>query len=216
MSPAPDALRASWLSLVTAVGGDEAAATGVLTDLDGRYSEPQRVYHTWPHIRHVHQVMEWILNRVVASRPAIELAVFFHDAIYDPAPAADQPDNETASAAFATAACGLMALPDDLITEVSALILSTRDHRPSGREQEVLCDADLAILASDPATYDVYRRAVRVEYGHLDDATFSRGRHEVLDGLLARDRIYTTSVMHDRGESAARSNLRRELAALER
>lgn len=215
MSGKSDGLRESWSRLVAAVGGDEAAATGVFEDLDGRYREPERAYHTWSHIRHVHRVMEWILNRVVAPRPAIEFAVFFHDAIYDPARSPDDPDNETASAEFATTACGLMALPNELTSQVASLILATRSHHPRDREQAVLCDADLAILASDPATYDVYRRAIRVEYGHLDDATFNQGRRKVLEAFLARQRIYGTSVMHDRGESVARGNLQQELKTLQ-
>lgn len=32
-----------------------------------------------------------------------------------------------------------------------------------------LLDADLAILGSDPASYDRYRLAVRREYAHIDE-----------------------------------------------
>lgn len=213
---APQELRAAWRRLTGGLGADDLAAAGVLDDLDGRYREAHRAYHTWSHIRHVHDVMRWMTVRMVAPEPAIELAVFFHDAVYDPHAPADATtlDNETASADLARTACGLMALPDDLGATVHRLVLSTRDHLPADRDEAVLCDADLAILASDPATYDVYRRAVRVEYGHLDDVTFRRGRRRVLERLLDRERIYATPLMHDRAESAARRNIRRELDGL--
>lgn len=208
-------LHAAWSRLVASVGGDDAAAASVWQELDGRYTEPFRAYHTWAHIWHVHQVMEWILTRVVAARPAIEFAVFFHDAVYDPTRQPDSAvDDETASAQFASAACGLMALDDGLTADVRALVLATRDHIARGQEQAVLCDADLAILASEPATYDVYRRAIRVEYGHIDDSMFRRGRARVLQSFLDRDRIYATSLMRDRGEAVARANVTRELAEL--
>lgn len=195
------------------LGGDDAAGLGVLADLDGRYREGHRAYHTWSHIRHVHEVVTWMTTRMVLDDPAVAVAVFFHDAIYDPRqPPAE--GNESASADLARTACALMDLPEALGDDVHRLVLSTRDHRPAARDEAVLCDADLAILASDPATYDVYRRAVRVEYGHLDDRTFRSGRAAILEGFLGRSRIYTTALMRDRAESAARSNLRRELDEL--
>lgn len=225
MAEAPPALHEAWSTTTAALGADELAAAGVFDDLDARYGESWRAYHTWSHIAHVVEVSRWILARVVAPEPAILLAAFFHDAVYRPdrhrgrsAGGGRPPDNgvddEAASASLARTACGLMDLPDAVGEEVHALVLATRDHRPQDPSEAVLCDADLAILASDPRTYDVYRRAIRVEYGHLDDATFARGRAQVLRGLLDRDRLYTTSVMRDRGEAVARRNVEQELAQL--
>lgn len=212
----PVRLREAWSRLIAALGGDERAAGGVWDELDTRYSEDARAYHTWSHIDHAHQVMEWILDRAVATRPPIELAVFFHDAIYSVMASPDTVlDNEAASAEFAKTACGLMALPEDLGAEVARLVLATRNHRPRDQQQAVLCDADLAVLASDPATYDLYRRAIRVEYSHVEDAAFRVGRATVLRGFLKRKQLYSTPVMHDRGESVARANLERELLLLE-
>lgn len=201
---------------MAALGGDATAAGSVWGVLDGHYTEDHRAYHTWSHIDHVHQVMEWLLTRMPADRPAVELAVFFHDAVYrTPDARTDSPaDNEAASAALARTACALMDLPDDLGAQVHDLVLTTRDHRAESREQAVLCDADLAVLASAPATYEVYRRAIRVEYRDVPEAAFRRGRAAVLQELLDRDRIYTTSVMRDRGEAVARRNVAAELAEL--
>lgn len=220
-SQGPARLHRAWTGLVRALGGDELAAEGVWSELDGHYTEDHRAYHTWSHIDHVHQVMEWILTRVPADRTAVELAVLFHDAVYDTpgqpgvSPGSDPLGNEAASAGFARTACSLVDLPDELGTVVHDLVLTTRDHRPDTRESAVLCDADLAILASEPATYEVYRRAIRVEYRHVPDDAFRRGRAAILAGLLARDRIYATSLMRDRAEAVARRNLTGELAALQ-
>jgi predicted metal-dependent HD superfamily phosphohydrolase len=215
-STAPPALREAWSTTTAALGADELAAAGVFDDLDTRYSEPARAYHTWSHIAHVVEVSRWILARVVAPEPPVLLGAFFHDAVYRPDRhgGGDDDDDESASARLGHTACDLMALPDEVGHEVAALVLATRDHRPDDPAQAVLCDADLAILASDPSTYDVYRRAIRVEYGHLDDRAFAHGRTQVLRSLLDRDRLYTTPVMRDRGEAVARANLERELALL--
>ena len=227
MSEVPPMLREAWSTTTAALGADEFAASGVFEDLDTRYREAQRTYHTWSHIAHVVEVSRWILGRVVAPEPPILLAAFFHDAVYRPervAPLtggsggnvrAEGPDDETASARLGRTACDLMDLPDTVGREVHALVLATRDHVAREPAQSVLCDADLAILASDPRTYDVYRRAIRVEYQHLDDATFARGRARLLRHLLERDRIFATSVMRDRGESVARANVRSELDDLQ-
>lgn len=223
-SQGPPRLSTAWTRLIVGLGGDTLAAEGVWSELDRSYTEDHRAYHTWSHIDHVHQVMEWILTRVPADRAAIELAVFFHDAVYEtPGPDAgpaspttgpSKPGNEAASAALARTACSLIDLPDVLGSNVHDLVLTTTDHRPDSREAAVLCDADLAILASEPSTYEVYRRAIRVEYRNVPDDVFRRGRADVLSGLLARDRIYTTSLMHDRAEKVARRNITDELASL--
>ena len=54
-----------------------------MQELRARYAEPHRAYHTWHHI-------EDMLGRFAAiadglrDREAFELAILFHDAVYDP------------------------------------------------------------------------------------------------------------------------------------
>ena len=73
----------------------ERVGADVLTDLRGRYAEPQRAYHTWDHIT---ALLGWFDQRAseLADPDAVFLAVLFHDAIYDPR----RKDNETLSAAL--------------------------------------------------------------------------------------------------------------------
>lgn len=59
-----------------------------------------------------------------------------------------------------------------------------------------LLDADLAILGSDPASYDRYRLAVRREYAHIDELAWRTGRRT-------------------RWETAAKSNIARELGTFD-
>ena len=63
-----------------------------------------------------------------------------------------------------------------------------RPRAPDDANGAVLCDADLAVLASPPEAYAAYASAVREEYGHLSDEEFTAGRIAVLEHLLALPR----------------------------
>ena len=60
----------------------------------------------------------------------------------------------------------------------SRLVRLTETHLPGSRdpEGELLCDADLAILASDSADYAAYVAAVRQEYAQVPEEEFLAGR----------------------------------------
>jgi len=75
-------------------------------------------------------------------------------------------------------------------------------------------DADLAILAADPAAYEAYRQQVRAEYRRLDDGQWRAGRSAVLRSLLERDELFLSPAARERWEAAARRNIAAELAAL--
>ena len=76
-----------------------------------------------------------------------------------------------------------------------------------------MCDADLAVLAADPATYTAYAIGVRAEYAHIDEAGWRTGRAAVLRAFLARPVLFHTAAMAGR-DAAARANLTAELASL--
>ncbi len=91
---AAEPLATQWRTLWP--GADEATVARVYTDLVSRYADPQRAYHTLDHItdclRHFDAV-----RHLAAWPAAVELAIWFHDAIYDP----QRGDNETRSAELA-------------------------------------------------------------------------------------------------------------------
>lgn len=141
---------------------------------------------------------------------AVELAAWFHDAVYDPtAPAGE---SERASAELAAAMLG----DDPVAPEVSRLVLLTAGHEvvEGDRNGAVLTDADLAILGAPRARYARYASDVRAEYAHLDHEVWRIGRSAVLRGFLRRPRIYVTDRAHARFDAAARANLAQELATL--
>jgi predicted metal-dependent HD superfamily phosphohydrolase len=78
----------------------------------------------------------------------------------------------------------------------------------------VLCDADLAILASPPSAYAAYTAAVREEYGFIPSDAFRAGRAAILRDLLALPRLFRTPYGAERWEATARYNLTAELEML--
>jgi predicted metal-dependent HD superfamily phosphohydrolase len=192
---------------LTRWGATPAAAAAVADDLLARYAQPHRRYHT---LEHIGEVLD-VLARL-AVEDAVTLAAWFHDAVYDPARA----DNEERSARLAERMLADTDLAAATVGEVARLVRLTETHDPAPGDQNgaVLCDADLAVLAGDPAAYAAYAAAVREEYAFVPDDAFVRGRADVLRGLLARPAIFRTASARDRFEAAARHNIETELTLL--
>lgn len=140
------------------------------------------------------------------------VAAWFHDAVYDGRPGAD----EQASAALADEMLGRLDVRDELAREVARLVHLTATHSPEAGDANgaVLCDADLAILGSPPAEYAAYAAAVRAEYAHVSEPDFRAGRAAVLRRLLARDPLYTTATAQELWEDGARRNITAELSRM--
>jgi len=102
------------------------------------------------------------------------------------------------------------------IAEVERLVLLTagQDVAPGDANGSVLCDADLAVLASPPAAYAAYASAVREEYRHVPDEAFAAGRAAVLERLLALPALYRLPELAERWTAPARANLAAELTLL--
>jgi predicted metal-dependent HD superfamily phosphohydrolase len=177
-----------------------------------RYAEPHRHYHT---VAHVAAVVEALFLDLAADPASVELAAFFHDAVYDPE--APPGANERASAALAASSLPGVGVPAPAVGEVVRLVLTTIDHRswPGDANAAVLNDADLSTLGAAPGVYGAYVAGVRAEYAWLGEREWRAGRGRVVLGLLARPRLYATERGVARWEAAARANLRAELEELE-
>jgi predicted metal-dependent HD superfamily phosphohydrolase len=215
--PRYDALLAEWCDLLRrcqqAGPAGEPAPDPVRygTDLLGRWAEPQRRYHTLDHLQ---AVLEHATELVAfADDPdAVALAAWFHDAVYRP----DRSENEERSAHLAERALTEAGVAPDRTAEVARLVRLTASHDPAEGDHngEVLCDADLAVLAGDPAAYAAYAAAVREEYGFVPDEDFRVGRAAVLRQLLDLPALFRTSYGRDHWERTARRNVGTELELL--
>jgi predicted metal-dependent HD superfamily phosphohydrolase len=174
--------------------------------LEAAYGDGARGYHD---LRHLSEVLHHVDDLMDAHDPAREtvlLAAWFHDAVYD-----GRDDDEERSARLAEAT-----VPDPAVAaEVGRLVRLTRTHRPSpeDRSGQLLCDADLAILAAEPDRYGSYVRGVRAEYAEVADADFAAGRAAVLRDLLAKPSLYHCEAARARWERRARANIEREISS---
>ena len=175
----------------------------VRDELLAAYGSPGRSYHD---VRHLAEVLDR-LDDLGCDDPAVQLAAWFHDAVYDGAAG-----DEERSAAWAE-----QVLPPELAPEVARLVRLTETHRPADDDPagQALCDADLAILAAPRERYAEYARDVRQEYAHVSDADFAASRAAVLRDLLAKPALFQTDRGHDLWEDAARANVAAELDRLE-
>jgi predicted metal-dependent HD superfamily phosphohydrolase len=176
-------------------------------ELVSRWSEPHRHYHDVRHLAGTLAALD-LLEDDAASSPVVQLAAWFHDAVYDGVAGVD----EQQSADLAERMLG--DLPPRDVEEVVRLVLLTSHHHPEPGDAAgaALCDADLSILGAIPGRYDVYVRDVRLDYAHVDDASWAVGRTAVLDSLLALEPLYRTAVGRELWGERALANLQRERA----
>lgn len=209
MSGAPqaqlaDSWRVAWAQL------DCPAPARALPDLLARYAEPHRAYHTAQHLAECFQLFAEV--RDLAQQPGeLALALFFHDAIWDP----HAHDCEARSAALARACLCAAGAAASSSEAVATLILATRHAaEPSPGDATLLVDVDLAILGAAPARFREYEAQVRREYAWVAEPQFRLGRAAILRRFLDRPHLYGTPVVRDRLEAQARANLRESLARL--
>ncbi|TXS54158.1 hypothetical protein [Streptomyces sp. t39] len=212
--PAHDSLRSRWrATLVAALGSDDP---GVEPDryadsLLARWAEPQRRYHTTDHLAAVLDRIDELEGHA-GDVAAVRLAAWFHDAVYLP----DRSENEERSAHLAERALTELGVDERRTAEVARLVrlTVTHDPAPGDADGEVLCDADLAILAASPQAYAAYAAAVREEYAFVPEEAFRDGRAAVLRQLLALPALFRTPYGREHWEKPARHNLTVELELL--
>lgn len=189
--------------------GGQAGADELCAALRAAYAEPQRAYHTLAHL-------QGCLARLAAApaspyQPVIALALWFHDAIYDPRAT----DNEEQSAAWAGEALHQGGVAPAIAEEIVALVLATKHTvAAQGAAAELIVDIDLSFLGDAPAQFAEHNRAIRYEYQWVPEAEYRRGRSQILAGFLARPTIYHTPLFYTRFEEQARCNLAGEIARL--
>jgi predicted metal-dependent HD superfamily phosphohydrolase len=200
----PAALRSAWQELLP--DQPELGET-----LIAAYNESSRHYHDLRHLSHVLAAID-LLAGEADDVDAVRLAAWFHDAVYD----VRASDNEERSAKLAETALASSSLAPDRVAEVARLVRLTATHGAALDDPNgvVLCDADLAVLAGGPDEYAAYTRAVRVEYAHVPEPDFRRGRAAILQQLLDLPMLYGTARGRRDWEPIARANLIRELHLL--
>ncbi len=206
-----EAVSLRWLELVRREGFPPVQSKDVWSQLCQSYGEGHRRYHTLDHVAFMLDVLKRSELRF-RDRSVVELAVFFHDVVYD----ARRDDNEAQSAELATSVLSGCGFAAERTARVSDFILATASHSPETRDDDLhaFLDADLAILGEPPERYRQYVADVRAEYSFVSDEQWRIGRTRVLRHFLSAPSIYRTSWFREAREERAVQNLNAGLVQL--
>ncbi len=175
---------------------------GVFEALAERYSEPHRAYHTLQHVGECLAHLKGVRN----APPGAAIALWFHDAIYDPR----RSDNEERSAAWA----GVVLEKAPIRKAVEAMILATKTGAAApDAGARLVVDIDLAILAAPEPRFSEYEAQIRREYAPVDDAIYKSGRLKILRSFSDQAYIYASPEFRNL-ETRARKNLERAINRL--
>jgi len=201
--------HASWQRMWRGLGapaGDESLHLRLVE----AWAEPHRHYHAPQHLRECLASFDTV--RHMAQRPAeVELALWFHDAYYDPR----RHDNEARSAEWAREAVAASGGSAEVGQRVWDLVMLTCGHHPPrGIDAQLLVDVDLSILGAERGRFEESNEQIRREYAHVPRSDFVAGRTKILQSFLARPRLYCTDHFHFLLERRARDNLQHALDTL--
>jgi len=174
------------------------------------YTHNSRHYHSSIHIdaclRHLDKV-----RNLTHYANEVELALWFHDAIY----VARKSNNELESANWAKAFLVNNSAESEVVERVFNLVMATLHCAPTRTLDELLLvDIDLSILGSAEEIYNAFETAIRLEYKWVPYFLYKKKRIELLQGFLNRERIYTHNYFYDALEVQARMNIKRSITAL--
>jgi len=194
-----------WMRLWQRLG---ATRVPDIEPLLARLREPHRHYHNLTHVRHCLS----IYDRGPRRDDVVELALWMHDAIYDP----QARDNEERSAAWCSELAQDAGITAALSERARACILATRHrHIPTQPDECLTVSIDLAILGETSARFRRYDRDIRHEYAWVPLDTYRRERARVLRGFLDRPTIFPLPWFEQRHRSRTRLNLRKAMRQLD-
>ena len=200
-----------WHAVPDANAGDDMGHAACYDLLADRYGDPRRAYHNQQHLLECLEELNAAVH-LCEDAIAVELALWFHDAIYDPA----RTDNESASADLAASRLAQFVDEPERISRVREMILDTAHRRePATPDGRLIVDIDLSILGKPPARFDAYDAAIGTEYAHVPAAAYRAGRAAVLRAFLDRRTIYRLPHFVAKYECQARANLARAISRLQ-
>lgn len=198
-----------WSFLCAKVGAKRMVGK-VYDAITSQYQNKRRAYHNLDHIAHCLKEFSW-LKYLCKTPYAVELAIWYHDIIYDPR----AKDNEENSGRRALIDLTVMGVDEVLAHDVKRLIILTkhdRTHSPTDIDGQVIVDVDLSILGQSPEVFDQYESAIREEYSWVPDEVFWPKREDFIMDMLTCDRIFYTDRCAERFGYSARKNLVRSIA----
>ena len=187
----------------------EEERTKAFRALADKYAETHRKYHTLGHIDFCLEIFDRF-RRLAKDPGAVEIAVFYHDAVYDIGVPSRQ--NEERSADMAAQVMGGWNLPLPLISQVTRIILATtHDRIVTDSDEQLMVDIDLAGLGGSWPVFLQNHQDVRQEYAQVPEALFREKNGEILQRFFDRTPLYYHPAIEARHGVPAKENLARWL-----
>ncbi|KAK4172099.1 hypothetical protein QBC36DRAFT_81288 [Triangularia setosa] len=186
-------------------------------ELTKLYNDLSRYYHS---LRHVEALLALLAGHhdKFHDPEAIEIAIWFHDAIYNAQAKGNQNEMESAKLAVSRLSGKVDAVRLDgiriMIEATATHIVPNLPTTEEATDAAMFLDMDLSILGANESDFDGYEAAVRKEYAHVDDEAWKQGRAAVLKRFLGRQWIYHSELFRGLLEEKARANLRKSVERL--
>jgi predicted metal-dependent HD superfamily phosphohydrolase len=160
-----------------------------------------RPYHNLRHISFMDKSTD---PEIVEDLDSFELAVFFHDIVYD---TKSNHNEEDSALVLDFIMRGLIS--DKTLNKAKELILDTKHiSTPSSNDGKYLCDLDMLGLSFPYGTFKENNDLIDSEYNILGE-DFIRGRVKFFKGLLEKPQIFYTKPLFKVEEELARNNILR-------
>lgn len=197
-----------WLDLLERLGFDSNLET--YSKLQSYYAQKHRHYHNSNHINAALKSLGQV-KHLANDYNALEIALWFHDAIYK----VFSSSNELDSANWAAEFLKLNNAKEGFIGNVHRLIMATLHNAiPSDSDERLIVDIDLSILGCNSELYNQFELWIRKEYKLIPSFIYKKKRKEILEGFLGRERIFSHEYFFNKFEKSARKNLRNAIDSL--
>ncbi|MFT5218287.1 MAG: putative metal-dependent HD superfamily phosphohydrolase [Planctomycetota bacterium] len=194
------------------IAGAANHADRVYQQLINAYNEPQRVYHNLQHINHCLTTFDKV-RHLPQSTDSIELAIWFHDVVYQPGSS----DNEQLSAKlYCTAADGQH--KPEMVKRVNRLIMATLHNAEDIEDPDckLMVDIDLSSFALPWEEFLDDSKNLRRESGIVSDQDYYQKQYQFQQGLLTKEHFFLTDYFIEHGEKNAHRNLQKFFHIIEK
>ncbi|MBI3072563.1 MAG: hypothetical protein HYY84_10655 [Deltaproteobacteria bacterium] len=209
--PTDEIMRARFARLIGALGGNAGAGDPVFERLRSAWGGSDRRYHNVEHLTDCLAELDAARDEIDSSvRDRMELALWYHDAVYIPRAS----DSEERSARLLLEDATALAIPSGVATEAARLVRATAHlskssgaGEPSAADEDLVIDIDFAILGQDVLRFLEFEFAVEEEYRGIPGLVYFFKRGRFLASLLGTTPVYRTERFRALYEHRARDNI---------
>ena len=198
---------ALWVRCLNA--GTANDADEVFSTVLAHYSESHRKYHTPRHIDHCLRQFDLAADQV-EDQDAVEMAIWFHDIIYDLPPT----ENELKSAVLFHDTTKGRVDPVFSRTVYDMILITMHKVAPSRNDDKLLVDVDLSSFGLPWKEFKKDSENVREEFSDKSDKDFYSAHMKFMQSLLDRPSFFSSDYFRSKLEDSARSNVHRLMEEL--